>query len=161
MLLRYCKSHHPSSMTAVASKSPTWKRFLSVRLFSQSQIFWLPGPGNISFWWHEWDPIGLLGPLARDPSSCSGIISDFRSPLGWDWVKIKSFLDPQVASSILNFPFSDLPNDTPFWKLSSNGSFTVSLAWNAVRSLQAFNLVFTLFWHNSFPATISNFWWKS
>lgn len=126
---------------------------------AQSNIFWKLGEGKVSFWFHDWSPLGPLHHFALNPEACQGLVNDYITPQGWNWDKMYENLPDLVVTKLRATHFTDI--SIRIWKLTPNGEFTTKSIWELIRTIKDVKDPLKLPWHNRISPAISIFWWKT
>nr|XP_009778851.1 PREDICTED: uncharacterized protein LOC104228141 [Nicotiana sylvestris] len=60
MLAKYCKRNHPLVTKWITGQSQQWKALCDIKYELEQNIIWLPGKGDVSFWYDNWTGPGPL-----------------------------------------------------------------------------------------------------
>ena len=160
---KYCQRSHPVSKKWDTGESLTWKHMLFIRQKMEQHIHWRLQAGECSFWWDNW--LGT-GPLSHHNSRCSRFsnikVADFWDNGGWNWRKLVKHAPASQLSSIMAtaVPQQQHKQDQAIWKLSSDGKFNCSTAWEEIRHKKPRNKFNSLLWHNFIPFKSSFLVWR-
>ncbi|KAI3474999.1 hypothetical protein Pfo_030310 [Paulownia fortunei] len=130
------------------------------RQAAQDNIFWILGDGQAYFWQDHW--MGgdtLVSTLQRD-SVGHNSVNFFWHNGQWNYSRMRQFLSQHVVEKICRMPIPNSPKDEMKWKLSSNGEFTTSSAWNLIRSSRTTRQLLGNFWCTQLTPTMSIFLWR-
>ncbi|MDD0213391.1 hypothetical protein PSY81_23615, partial [Shigella flexneri] len=58
---KYCKKHHPATISPSTAQTHAWNRLLSVRPIMLEHTKWFLGTGHVNFWWDKWLSMEALG----------------------------------------------------------------------------------------------------
>ncbi|KAI3474487.1 hypothetical protein Pfo_029397 [Paulownia fortunei] len=78
----------------------------------------------------------------------------------WNDSKLDLLLPQHVTRMICNIPISESAKDEMKWKLSANGDFSISSAWELIRSSKTERQILRNLWCNQFTPTMSIFFWR-
>ena len=132
----------------------------------QPHIRWLIGEGKIYFWDDIW--LGNL-PLREvsldDRGNPMSLVLDFWREGQWDIPKVQLLhyqtgLPQQIIEDILATPIRNGEPDTPRWTLSLQGNFTLTSAWETIRSRRPSIPGLEEIWKAGLSKSISIFIWR-
>lgn len=146
--------------------SPMWRRLFKVGDLCREQVRWVLGDGNISFWYDSWvssSPLVSLcvsRPALPSLRVCEMWIDDQWDEEGLLLLAEEEGLSEEIIEKIMQTPFDRRVRDRGRWKLSGNGDFTTSSAWNLVRNRSGKRLIYEMIWGKAVSKSISMFPWR-
>ncbi|KAF7830019.1 reverse transcriptase [Senna tora] len=130
-------------VSAGSNPSRLWQGIVKNWGHIENGIQWRIGNGNrIKFWSDGWIPKCdklcnlALGPIPEIELTAS--VSSFTTPSGgWDWQRFDYMLPDNVCLRIASIvpPSSSMGEDTPIWRHSRDGKFSVESCYNAVNGV--------------------------
>ncbi|KAL2235588.1 UNVERIFIED_CONTAM: hypothetical protein Sindi_1291000 [Sesamum indicum] len=157
---KYCGGYFPTLSKIFMTDSSTWKRLGKIRREVQTNIFWSPGAGTISFWRDWWLPEGTIANILGTHCNLHVPVNWFWNNSVWDANKHQQVVPQHIIDLIMNVPITDSQTDCLHWKLSKNGTFTTKSAWNEIRSHQSPQLFYRTLWSKLIIPNISVFIWR-
>ncbi|PIM97453.1 hypothetical protein CDL12_30077 [Handroanthus impetiginosus] len=144
-----------------AASSAAWRRLNKWKTVTDSHIYWKLGRGNVSFWKDHWCGMGALNNLVDNPHDLNSLVSEYWDDTGqWNVEKLSLNLPAQLVDAVLEVTFVQESKDTPIWKLSPHGNFTLSSIWDVLRTKPEMNSLLKDIWLPFISPTISIFMWR-
>ncbi|XP_042016072.1 uncharacterized protein LOC121764049 [Salvia splendens] len=130
-------------------------------------IRWSLGEGKISFWDDVWlgaNPIRSLCVPGNDPPQSQAVVSYWHEH-AWDEDMLQSLsfrfgVPPDVIDQIRATPIELGAKDVRRWSLTSHGEFSVTSAWESIRTRLPKKEIFWLIWNQGLTPAISVFIWR-
>ncbi|KAF7844636.1 putative RNA-directed DNA polymerase [Senna tora] len=156
-------------MSVGSNPSRLWRGIVKNWSSVDKGVRWRIGNGNRSkFWSDEWIPnYGKLCHMAVGPlteSELNASVSSFVSPSGgWDWRRFESLLpnDACLRIAAIGPPCANSVEDTPIWKHSKDGKFSIKSCYNAVNGVRygTRGNIWNSVWKLSVPQRVRSFMW--
>ncbi|XP_060200166.1 uncharacterized protein LOC132628400 [Lycium barbarum] len=144
--------------------STIWKKMIEVREQVEHNIWWQLRDGSSSFWFENWTKLGALYYVIPESNMEEEIeVKNFLEAGRWNLEKLSEFLPEDIVLHIqeqIPVPNGDKGNDTPWWQLTTNGSFSVKSAWDFMRQREEKREVFKYIWDKGVPTKINFFMWR-
>lgn len=116
------------------------------------------GKGSYSVWWDNWLP---AVPLRQPPNSSIQFVRDIFDVDQAVSASTMDDLGPRAVHAIEHNSISLSDTlDIPCWSRSSNGSFSLSVAWQLVRKAHPTLSSSSFIWHRHLPKKVSIFMWR-
>ncbi|KAM5554729.1 hypothetical protein ABKV19_022906 [Rosa sericea] len=132
-----------------------WRKMLKIRELCRSFFANIIGDGrSTSLWFDNWHPLGPLtlrwssNIIADSALSTSAMVSDVIYNNNWRWPSLSHELLEIRVSLTQIIPNSEV-SDSVRWTLSSNGVYSTSSAWNALRFSRPIVPWYHLVWFGS------------
>ncbi|XP_071939022.1 uncharacterized protein [Coffea arabica] len=158
MHVKYVRGGHPL-LVSVDRPSPIWRRLIEVRDLTEGNIRWCLGEGLVDFWQDRWCTDVPLARLVPGPKS-HRLVGEFFLSDGWDEQWLRRLLPGHLVSKILELRIFPNMQDQMIWAASPSGSFTVSSAWDVLRSKRNRSVIDSLVWSSVVPLKVSFFVWR-
>ncbi|KAL2250199.1 UNVERIFIED_CONTAM: hypothetical protein Sindi_2493600, partial [Sesamum indicum] len=157
---RYCRTPHPTHVPYNRNHSSVWHRLCRIRDVAEPLIFWTLGQGAVSFWHDNWLGEKPLAQLVRGAPDTMEPVCYYWHEGEWNVPKIFRIVPPQIAHIICRIPIAAGQRDKIVWTATSNGTFSIASAWEAIRVASPRRQLFTDIWHRSLRPTVSVFLWR-
>ncbi|XP_027099048.2 uncharacterized protein [Coffea arabica] len=158
MHVKYVRGGHPL-LVSVDRPSPFWRRLVEVRGFAEGNIRWCLGEGLVDFWQDRWCTDVPLASLVPGPKS-HRLVGEFFLSDGWDEQWLRRLLLGHLVSKVMELRIFPNMQDQMIWAASPSGSFTVSSAWDVLRSTHNRSVVDSLVWSSVVPLKVSFLAWR-
>nr|XP_027077000.1 uncharacterized protein LOC113700749 [Coffea arabica] len=158
MHVKYVRGGHPL-LVSVDRPSPVWRRLVEVRGFAEGNIRWCLGEGLVDFWQDRWCTDVPLASLVPGPKS-HRLVGEFFLSDGWDEQWLRRLLPGHLVSKVMELRIFPNMQDQMIWAASPSGSFTVSSAWDVLRSTHNRSVVDSLVWSSVVPLKVSFLAWR-
>ncbi|XP_042067142.1 uncharacterized protein LOC121810441 [Salvia splendens] len=147
--------------------SPTWRRLRRIWSYMHENIRWSLGEGKISFWDDVWlgtSSIRNLCVPGNDPPQSQAVVSYWHE-YAWDGDMLHSLsfrfgVPLNVIDQIRATPIELGAKDVRRWSLTSHGEFSVTSAWESIRTRLPKREIFGLIWNQGLAPTMSVFIWR-
>lgn len=140
--------------------SPEWREMLMHRLDFAAKCGWNVGRGDISFWRDNWCKDFSFEHLAVDGFD-EDKLCEFWNGEMWDFGDLIPTIGEELSLLTLeNAPTLSEDRDMLFWRLTSSGMFSVSLAWESVRRRGRTNRVLAQTWASPMPTKSKLLIWR-
>lgn len=159
--LRSCTKNILGTFIHLWLRIEEWrKRLLSIRSIAKENIRYCIGEGLVEFWHSRWllDKPLLRYSLMSNSYHC--YVAEFISHHDWNSQLPHLYLTNNVVSIILQTKIQPSAKDVLVWLPSSNGLFTISLAWELIRKRRIFSTVGQGLWSLLLPLKISYSGWR-
>lgn len=136
LLAKSCQRSNPITKKWHTGKTLVWKHMMENKSKIEPYIQWKIISGSSYFWWD--DCLGIC-PLAQYRESISRSnnirVSAFINQGQWDVERIVRVAPPQLVAVILahQIHYQETVADLAIWKLTNEGKFNCSSAWNLIR----------------------------
>ncbi|XP_059285014.1 uncharacterized protein LOC132038353 [Lycium ferocissimum] len=130
------------------------------------EIWWQLRMGSFLFWFDNWTGLGPLYFLTDSLFYCDENINnvyDVVTEGRWNEIVIRNSLLEELADHILTEiqpPSKGNELDVPYWKLSTNGQFSVKTAWEYVRSKAEKRDIYKKMWVKGLPYKVAFTMWR-
>ncbi|XP_027169914.1 uncharacterized protein LOC113769603 [Coffea eugenioides] len=158
MHIKYVRGGHPL-LVSVDRPSPVWRRLVEVRDLAEGNIRWCLGEGLIDFWQDRWCTDVPLASLVPGPKS-HRLAGEFFLFDGWDEQWLRRLLPGHLVSKVMELRIFPNMRDQMIWAASPSGSFTVSSAWDVLRSKHNRSVIDSLVRSSVVPLKVSFFAWR-
>ncbi|KAH0702355.1 hypothetical protein KY285_016633 [Solanum tuberosum] len=131
---------------------------------AETQIKWKINSGNSSFWWDDWLGEGPLTSYCTHVTSLNTTkISQFLVGGTWNETMVRQWVPPLLVPKILSFPihYQEQIPDEAIWKLTVDGLFSCSSAWEITRHKGTKSIINKGIWHRHLPFKISFLAWRA
>ncbi|XP_049348952.1 uncharacterized protein LOC125813502 [Solanum verrucosum] len=160
---KYCQRSNPISKKWDTGESLTWKHLMHNKHKAEQHIQWRINSGNCSFWWDNWLGAGPLAQFSNDSKRFNNTtVAEFWHDGQWNWNLLLQQAPNNQLANILSTELhiqQDLP-DQAIWKLSTDGKFSCSSAWNEIREKKTKNKFNSFIWHKCIPFKSSFLLWR-
>ncbi|KAL2248543.1 UNVERIFIED_CONTAM: putative ribonuclease H protein [Sesamum indicum] len=160
LLEKYYTGSHPVPAKLSYIASPNWKRMCRHRKEADKQIFWSLGKGHISFWFDNWIGEKPLFEIMPDFEWNTTPVNNYWENNSWNVAKLREVLTADMVHQICQIPFDVDTSDTPLWKLSGDGIFSMKATWNSLRQTRATQQLVKEIWSPFVTPTMSVFMWR-
>jgi len=160
---KYCQRSNPISKKWDTGESLTWKHLMHNKHKAEQHIQWRINSGNCSFWWDNWLGVGPLAQFSNDSKRFNNTtVAEFWHEGQWNWNLLLQQAPNNQLANILSTELhiqQELP-DQAIWKLSTDGKFSCSSAWNEIREKKTKNKFNSFIWHKCIPFKTSFLLWR-
>ncbi|KAL2228803.1 UNVERIFIED_CONTAM: hypothetical protein Sindi_1860000 [Sesamum indicum] len=157
---RYCRTRHPTHMPYNRNHSSVWHRLCRIRDVAEPLIFWTLGQGAVSFWHNNWFGEKPLAQLVHRAPDTMEPVCYYWHEGEWNVPRIFRIVTPQIAHVICQIPIAVGQRDKIVWTAASNGTFSTTSAWEAIRVVSPRRQLFIDIWHRSLRPMVYVFLWR-
>ncbi|XP_020551115.1 uncharacterized protein LOC110012328 [Sesamum indicum] len=154
------ETRHPTHVLYNSNHSYVWHRLCRIRDVAEPLIFWTLGQGAVSFWHDNWYGEKPLAQLDHGAPDTMEPVCYYWHEGEWNVPRIFRIVPPQIAHVIFQIPIAVGQRDKIVWTAASNGTFSTTSAWEAIRVVSPRRQLFTDIWHRSLRPTVLSFLWR-
>ncbi|WMV32823.1 hypothetical protein MTR67_026208 [Solanum verrucosum] len=161
---KYCQRAHLVAKKLDTGQCLIWNFMMRNKGIADTQIKWKSNSGNSFFWWDDWFGEGPLASYCPHVTSLNTTkISQFLVGGTWNETMVRQWVPPLLVPKILSFPihYQEQIPDEAIWKLTVDGLFSCSSAWEITRQKGTKSIINKGIWHRHLPFKISFLAWRA
>ncbi|KAK4733775.1 hypothetical protein R3W88_008036 [Solanum pinnatisectum] len=127
----------------------------------EKHILWKLRNGSSFFWWDNWLGVGPLAHYINISKRFNNDrIVDFMKNGQWNLTKLNQLAPQNMVHKILStqIQLQQEHSDQAVWTLSATGLFSVSSAWNSIRTTREETKINTYTWHKRIPLNVPSYY---
>ncbi|KAL3377125.1 hypothetical protein AABB24_003503 [Solanum stoloniferum] len=159
---KYCQRSNPNSKVIATKDSMAWKDLLCTRDKMEQHIIWKINSGNSMFWWDNWTQVNSLFHIINPNHKPDNVkVNTYITNHQWDLDHIQYPIPIETLNLIKGTPIGNRDtNDKAIWKLSNNGYFSCSTAFENLRKKNVASPIYNYIWIKEIPFKASFLMWR-